>query len=458
MNEGTTDWVDMEPNRFGWRRWYLHDEGTRLFSPLHGGPARFGRLFAEQSICTHKPPDVDHFALYENCYCGIYYVPGHRRESLANILRMDWEAGLRRQPELTVLTYGVAVGGFGTDPAASHLMRTTRFRFLEMVVPGGRANEFRAQYPRSESFGGVWTAADLRRITHDDLDAIEGSARRRLRGVDSTGFLEDARREPALPASEHVCDVHPDHFGWQLWLIDDENENSAPRLIGNPTTGWNVALETSPDGPYIERAEGVSYFRSLSLAVMGLRMAIERSDVYGDGSMKNCAFAFTFGYAPGHVDAPINDLVSQRYNVLRLCIPETHAYVAESLRKRYGIEVAISTDTRALQAAEQSAWRELAGVSAATLFPEGASVTHHQPAAASLGGYWDGTAGHPRGDSDEARLAAAYKLAAAQDAAGQTSESAARAFAAMAGGRIETTIGGRPLSPLEFAATRFRPR
>ena len=40
-------WMDVEPRRFGWRYWHLHDEGTRLFGPIHGRPARFGRQFTE---------------------------------------------------------------------------------------------------------------------------------------------------------------------------------------------------------------------------------------------------------------------------------------------------------------------------------------------------------------------------------------------------------------------------
>src|SRR4051812_41429296 len=89
-----THWMDIEPRRFGWRYWHLHDTGTKLFSPIHGAPPKFGRRFVE-SVCTHQDgqPDVgaesvfgeawtsrpakpvndaDPLAL-RNCLCGVYY-------------------------------------------------------------------------------------------------------------------------------------------------------------------------------------------------------------------------------------------------------------------------------------------------------------------------------------------------------------------------------------------------
>ena len=105
-------------------------------------------------------------------------------------------------------------------------------------------------------------------------------------------------------------------------------------------------LKRGPDGPYIENDQGVAFWPTLNYAFKWAR-AVSRSS--------NCPIALTFGYAPGRVrEDPVysrGGLRSQRYKVLRLCIPKSDADLAKSLGDLYGIGVIASTDTAVLQEA-----------------------------------------------------------------------------------------------------------
>ena len=62
--------MDDQPRRFGWRYWHIHDEGTRLFGPIDGAPARFGRSFATSKASQSRHPPKRLHCKRRSSRCG----------------------------------------------------------------------------------------------------------------------------------------------------------------------------------------------------------------------------------------------------------------------------------------------------------------------------------------------------------------------------------------------------
>jgi hypothetical protein len=239
-------------------------------------------------------------------------------------------------------------------------MRTSRFKFLSVLVPGmhPEAGRFRDRYDRVQT---------PKAIDVETLQAMQDVARVELLDVDVAGFVAAARREPVIPDPVHVWDTERDQFGWRVWATGSLQE---PRLIGgrvyvvdgeqqlfDPLT-WLPSLSRGENGPFVaDKTGGVWHLSSINYAGRWARATHDQFEHH--------PIAFTYGRARGPVtedtEMPGGGLFrSKHHDVLRLCIPKSHAYLAKQLGDKYGIKATASTEVAALQAAEQSVWRQLA--------------------------------------------------------------------------------------------------
>jgi hypothetical protein len=171
---------------------------------------------------------------------------------------------------------------------------------LHMLLPErtAAAGALRKQYG---------TNVTMRPLTADSLHYVEDVVRAELRHTAPTQeFFTGLRREPVLPAAEHVMDSHHDRFGWVLWVLRGGGE-----LVGMDYSRFDDDFPMVGARAYYQRS-------------------IHYIDIQWDRTMLYCRqnnqlpepWAITFGVA----DGPITDLGggmmrATKYRPLTICLP-----------------------------------------------------------------------------------------------------------------------------------------